>query len=203
MDEQATEPREGEAAEPSGAPEEAEAAPAARERGSGEDEGEVGDPLLEELEQLRDRHLRLAAEFENYRKRTRKELLATREAGKAELARSLLDALDDLGRLAAIAEDSTTVEALHEGIELVERKLVKEMEEAGLSPIEAEGEPFDPNLHEALTTVPTDRPEEDDRISRVFVPGYTFGDRLLRPARVEVKQYDAGEGRGGTADPDA
>ena len=158
-------------------------------------EADEGDPLLAELEELRDRHLRLAAEFENYRKRTRKELLKTREAGKAELAGSLLDAMDDLGRLAAISTDSTTVEALHEGIELVERKLVKQLREAGLAPIEAEGEPFDPNLHEALTTVPTDRPEEDDTVSRVFVPGYRFGDRLLRPARVEVRKY-AGGGEG-------
>ncbi len=146
---------------------------------------------LEELDELRDRHLRLAAEFENYRKRTRQELLKTREMAQAELAGRLLDALDDLSRVGAIPAESTTVEALHEGVELVERKLRKELREAGLEPVEAEGCPFDPTLHEALTSTPTDDPAEDDVVSRVFVTGYRFGDRLVRPARVEVKKYHA------------
>lgn len=146
---------------------------------------------LEELDELRDRHLRLAAEFENYRKRTRQELLKTREMAQAELAGRLLDALDDLSRVGAIPAESTTVEALHEGVELVERKLRKELREAGLEPVEAEGRPFDPTLHEALTSTPTDDPDEDDVVSRVFVTGYRFGDRLVRPARVEVKKYRA------------
>lgn len=144
---------------------------------------------LEELDELRDRHLRLAAEFENYRKRTRQELLKTREMAQAELAGRLLDALDDLSRVGAIPAESTSVEALHEGVELVERKLRKELREAGLEPVEAEGRPFDPTLHEALASTPTDDPDEDDVVSRVFVTGYRFGDRLVRPARVEVKKY--------------
>lgn len=149
---------------------------------------------VEELEELRDRHLRLAAEFENYRKRTRQELLKTREMAQADLVGRLLDPLDDLARVSSIPADSTSVEALHEGVALVERKLAKILEEAGLEPVEAEGRPFDPNLHEALVTVPTDDPERDDIISRVFVTGYRFGDRLVRPARVEVMKYRAGEG---------
>lgn len=152
---------------------------------------EVVERLAAELEELRDRHLRLAAEFENYRKRTRQELLKTRELGQAELAGRLLDALDDLARIAEAPADGTTVEALHQGVELVERKLLKELADAGLKPIDAAGKRFDPNEHEALSSVPTADPEEDEVVAEVFVPGYRFRDRLLRPARVVVKTYQA------------
>ena len=148
---------------------------------------------LKELQDLQDRHLRLAAEFENYRKRTRRELLETRERAHAELAAHLLDVLDDLGRVATIPTDATTVEALHQGVELVERKFLKALADAGMQVIEAEGVRFDPNLHEALATLPTDDPDEDEIVAQVLVPGYRLGDRLLRPARVQVKQYVAPE----------
>ena len=160
-----------------------------------EGEAAVADQLLGELETLRDRHLRLAAEFDNYRKRTRQELLTSREQGRADLAGRLLEALDDLRRIVQAPGDTASVEALCEGVCLVERKLLKELGEAGLEPIEAEGKPFDPNEHEALSSVPTDDPDEDQVVADVFVRGYRFGDRLLRPARVIVKTYrpDAAE----------
>lgn len=169
--------------------EDAEAAAARAVEAELEGEESAAERLSGELEELRDRHLRLAAEFENYRKRTREELLKTREMAQADLARKLLDALDDLGRIADLPAESTTVEALHEGVALVERKLWKELGEAGLEPLEAEGQPFDPTYHEALSTVPTDDPDEDEVVSRVFLGGYRFKDRLVRPARVEVKKY--------------
>lgn len=185
-----TERSSGRAEEASGDPGRTEEGP---EAGTGEAEsdrlsGEIRQEL-EELDDLRERHLRLAAEFENYRKRTRKELTETRERAQADLARRLLDALDDLDRVRETPVDASTVESLHEGVELVSRKLLKELRDAGLQRIEAEGALFDPNLHEAVLSVPTDDPEQDGRISRVFAPGYTFGDRLLRPARVEVRQH--------------
>lgn len=158
---------------------------------------------LEELDELRDRHLRLAAEFENYRKRTRQELATTRTLAQAELTGRLLDALDDLDRVASTPIDSTTVESLHEGVDLVHRKLLKELRDAGLEPVDAEGQAFDPNLHEALLTTPTDDPEEDERVSRVLVAGYRFGDRLLRPARVEVKKHEPSAAEAGDRGTDA
>lgn len=144
---------------------------------------------LEELERLRERHLRLAAEYDNFRKRTRKEMAEARERAQAELIGRLLDALDDLQRVLDTPADATTVEALHEGVELVERKLSKELREAGLEPIEAEGQPFDPHLHEALLTTPVSDPEREGLVSRVLVKGYRFGDRVVRPARVGVTTY--------------
>ena len=145
---------------------------------------------LRELDELRDRHLRVVAEFENYRKRTRRELSETRHMGQGDIASVLLEVLDDLSRVATIPVGQTTVEALHEGVELVNRKLLKKLEDAGLRSVEAgDGVVFDPAVHEAILTVRVDDPALDDRISRVFSPGFLFGDRLLRPAQVEVQQY--------------
>lgn len=154
--------------------------------------GEIREEL-NELDELRNRHLRLAAEFENYRKRTRRELADARQRGQGELAGRLLDALDDLDRLVeTLGEEGASGETLEEGVEMVRRKLWKELSEAGLTRIEAEGEPFDPEVHDGLLTSPTEDPDQDRRISRVLIQGYRFGDRVLRPARVEVMKY-AGE----------
>lgn len=158
---------------------------------------------LEEMEELRERHLRLAAEFENYRKRTRREMKDARRRGQAELADRLLEALDDLDRVLETPDDAASVDALQEGVEMVQRKLEKELSEAGLARMEPEGERFDPEYHDALLTVPTDDPDENDVVSRVLINGYVFGDRVLRPARVEVKKYSPDEeadgARGGGA----
>lgn len=146
---------------------------------------------LQELEDLRDRHLRLAAEFDNYRKRTRRQKAEAREQAHADLAREILEVLDDLDRVADSDLETTSVESLHEGVRMVERKLRKTLADAGVVRIEvAPGEPFDPELHEALASVPTDDPEEDDRVAEVITDGYRFGSRLLRPARVAVKQLE-------------
>ncbi len=162
------------------------------------------DGLVQELQELQDRHLRLAAEFENYRKRTRRELAEMRLRAQADLVRCLLEVLDDLGRVAEATPDAT-VESLQEGIALVELKMRRELDDAGLARIEAAGKPFDPNLHEAIVTRPVSEPEEDDLVSRVFLEGYTFGPILVRPARVEVSKYASasGEEQPGTAEGDA
>ena len=161
---------------------------------------------LEELEELRDKHLRLAAEFDNYRKRTRREISSQQERAKAELAGRLLDVLDDLRRFNdAAREREADVDSLREGMELVERKLRKELGDAGLERIEAADEKFDPKKHEALMTTPVEEPERDGYISQVLVEGYTFGDQLLRPARVEVmklRESEGGEGADGDGDDD-
>ncbi len=149
------------------------------------------DGLLQDLEELQDRHLRLAAEFENYRKRTRRELAEMRRRSQADLVAGLLDVLDDLTRVAhaAPAAPDATVQSLMEGVGLVEAKMRKALGDAGLTRIEAAGQPFDPNLHEALATRPTTDPREDDIVCDVIVDGYTFDEILVRPARVQVTKY--------------
>jgi molecular chaperone GrpE len=164
---------------------------------------EAEDGLVQELQELQDRHLRLAAEFENYRKRTRRELAEMRLRAQADLVRCLLEVLDDLGRVAEATPDAT-VESLQEGIALVELKMRRELDDAGLARIEAAGKPFDPNLHEAIVTRPVSTREQDDLVSRVFLEGYTFGPILVRPARVEVGKYASApeEEQPGTAEGD-
>jgi len=152
------------------------------------DAEDVDMELKQELDELKDRHLRLAAEFENFRKRTRKEQSESRTMAKADLAFEVLPTLDDLARVADMPHESTTVEALDEGIELILRNLRKKLEDAGLARIEALDQPFNPELHQGILTVEIDDPTLDDTVSRVFVDGYTFLGRLVRPAQVEVRQ---------------
>lgn len=145
--------------------------------------------LVAELEDLRDRHLRLAAEFDNYRRRTRREHAELASSAQAELARRLLPTLDDLARVAATPTEATSVEALEKGMDLILRNLSKELGEAGLTRIEALDAPFDPQLHQAIMLVDCAEPHLDETVSRVFVDGYRYGDRLIRPAQVEVRRH--------------
>jgi molecular chaperone GrpE len=142
-----------------------------------------------EMDALRDRHLRLAAEFDNYRKRIDRERSELRGRAQAELVRDLLDAIDDLQRVSGYAAESAAAGALSDGVDLVQKKLLRALESAGLETIEARGEPFDPTSMEALATVPAAHPEEDDVVAEVFQKGYRYQGLLVRPARVQVKKY--------------
>jgi molecular chaperone GrpE len=148
--------------------------------------------LETELAASKDRHLRLAAEFDNYRKRVTRDQAETLARAQAGLVAKLVDVLDDLDRVAHHSE-SANKDALLEGVELVERKYRQVLEAAGLERIDSAGGFFDPETMEALTTVPTDDLLEDDHVAQVFQPGYRFQGTLLRPARVIVKKYDHSE----------
>jgi molecular chaperone GrpE len=143
-----------------------------------------------ELASMSDRHLRLAAEFDNYRRRSERERSELWARAQGDLASRLLDALDDLDRVADHA-DTTAADALVTGIQLVERKLRQALEAAGLEALEVEGERFDPNAMEAVAMMPADNPAEDDTVADVFQRGYRFKGSLLRPARVRVKKLGA------------
>lgn len=144
---------------------------------------------LQENEELRDRHLRLAAEFDNYRRRTRAEQEQVRALARAEIVRSVLPTLDDLARWRDIPNESTSVEALDQGLDLILRNLAKALEEHGVQRIEARAAPFDPELHQGVLMAEASSPEEDGTISRVFSEGYRLGDLLVRPAQVEVRNW--------------
>lgn len=148
------------------------------------------DHLEGEFEGLKDRHLRLAADFENYRRRAENEMTESWIRAQADLVRRLLDALDDLQRVGTLDPEETTVGAVVEGVELVERKLLQAMKDAGVEVVEPGGEPFDPEIMEAVMRVPAESEEEDDRVDQVFQKGYTFKGHLVRPARVSVLKYD-------------
>lgn len=139
---------------------------------------------------LQERYLRLAAEYDNYRKRTERERSESWVRAQAELVKKILDPLDDLQRVADFTVENTGVDALLEGVQMVERKLMRALESAGMEVLDATGQAFDPSLHEALMTAPTENPEEDESVGEVFQKGYAFKGLLLRPARVQVRKHE-------------
>jgi molecular chaperone GrpE len=143
-----------------------------------------------EIAELNDRHLRLAAEFENYRKRTREELWESGARAQAVLVGSLLDALDDFQRVTAVDSEDAVAATILEGVRMVERKLHRALAEAGAEMLEPEGKPFDPETMEAVMKVPAESPEEDDTVHQVFQRGVRFKGHLVRPARVAVRKAD-------------
>ena len=108
------------------------------------------------------------------------------QRAQADLVSRLADALDDLSRFAHIDPAQIDSKTLHDGVDLVERKVWKELEGAGVTRIDQVGVPFDPNIHEAVTTQPAAKPEQDHTVGQVVQPGYKMRDTLLRPARVVV-----------------
>jgi molecular chaperone GrpE len=141
--------------------------------------------IEEQLEQERERHLRLAAEYDNYRKRVARERAELADRSQAMLVGRLLDALDDLERLVADGA-SASAEQVRQAVALVDRKLRKELLAAGLERIDPAGAPFDPSQHEAVATLPPPSPELDHQVSATFQAGYRFKGALVRPARVQV-----------------
>jgi molecular chaperone GrpE len=142
--------------------------------------------LTAELAELKDRHLRLAADYDNFRKRTQKERTEQWARAQADLVARLVDALDDLARFAHIDPAQTDAKTIHDGVDMVERKIWKTLDAIGVTRVDQIGVPFDPNLHEAVTTSPADHPAKDHTVGAVLQPGYHLGGALVRPARVVV-----------------
>jgi molecular chaperone GrpE len=145
--------------------------------------------LQRRLEAQQEKYLRLAAEYENYRKRVTRERTETYSRAQADLVKQLLDALDDLARFAHVDPATVDASTVVQGAEMVEKKAMKSLTAAGLEPINPVNQSFDPQLHEAVTTEPALSPEDDHVVSRVYQVGYLFNGQLLRPARVVVKQW--------------
>lgn len=152
------------------------------------------DPITAELAELKDRHLRLAADFENFRKRTAREKTETWSRAQADVVGSILDAIDDFSRVLETDPGVASTEDVLQGVQLVERKLMRELTSAGLEKIGESGEAFDPNLHEAIGSLPANEESEDQTVGAVFQVGYRFGGTLLRPAKVQVRMWQDGGG---------
>jgi molecular chaperone GrpE len=142
--------------------------------------------LEDENAELRDRHLRLAAEFDNFRKRSARERVELADRAQAGLAVKLLDVLDDLDRVVAGGAAQVSGDVVHQGLILIDRKLRKELEAAGLERIDPVGQPFDPALHEAVSVVQPAPGAADHSVAATFQAGYRFKGSLIRPARVQV-----------------
>jgi molecular chaperone GrpE len=186
---------------------EAEAAVEARQAARSGARGAAANETLEreladaraEKERLEERLVRLQADFENFRKRTLRERQEALSYGHELVVKDLLPVVDNLERAIEHASVSTGAdfEGMLQGVELVRRELLGVLAKHGVSTIEAEGEVFDPNLHEALAQMEDDKVPAG-RVGRMLQKGYRLRDRLLRPARVMVSKGPAqpSEGEG-------
>ncbi len=161
-------------------------------------ETELGDARTQ-LAQTTDKYLRLAAEFENYKKRSLRESTEQRARAQAELIEKQVDALDDLARFAHVDPAQTDAKTMHDGIDMVERKFWKALDALGVERIDQTGVPFDPKVHEAVTMQPATTPAQDHTVGAVLQPGYKMGNTLIRPARVVVLNWQGGAGEGAAA----
>lgn len=154
-----------------------------------------------EIQRLQDRLLRLQADFDNYRRREMRARTTSSMRAKGEMIRNLLTVLDDMRRVAGLDPATTATQAVVDGVRMVERKLLDQLGQEGLEPVGRPGEPFDPNLHEAIGIWPAPRPQLDGKIAAVPIQGYRFNEQLLRPAQVQVYEHRPGE-RGPGVEPD-
>jgi len=174
-------------------------------------EGEAAGPLMAELVASRaelkrlqtalaesqDALVRRQADFENYRKRVERERTETYNRVVAEAARKLLPVMDNLTRALDAersVESGESEEFRHflHGVQLISKQLSEVLESFGVQPIAAVGERFDPHIHEAVVTEPSDE-HEPDTVVEELARGYRIGDRLLRPAMVKVAAPKSGE----------
>ena len=157
-------------------------------RAAGDDIPSVESQLADQKDKL----LRLAAEYDNFRKRTVRERQEAEARGMSVLVRGILEALDDLGRFAHVDPATTDALTMQQGVEMIEKKLLKSLAGHGLEIVNPVGHPFDPAVSEAVTTAPAESFEDDHLVAQVFQVGYVFNGQLLRPARVVVKQWKGG-----------
>jgi len=141
-----------------------------------------------ELREHHDRLLRVAADFDNYKKRAAKEREEWAKFANEDLIKSVLPFVDNLERAVNHSEKTEDIQGLIEGIKLTLQQVLQTLNRFGVSPIESLGKPFDPAIHEAMLVVETDQ-HEPNRVVEEFQKGYLLKDRLLRPATVSVSKY--------------
>jgi len=150
------------------------------------------DTLQRELGDQKDKYLRLAAEYDNFRRRAAKERQEAGWRSQGDLVRGLLDAIDDITRFSQVDPASVDAKTVVEGVQTVEKKLFKSLAGHGFEIIDPTGHPFDPTQHEAVVTTPAATAQEDGIVATTFQVGYIINGHVLRPARVVVKQWQLG-----------
>lgn len=161
---------------------------ATAESASAPAEAAATDPLaeaLEEIKRVRDQLLRTAADFDNFRKRSRREVTDANERGREEILKELLPVFDNLERAADHAKGATEMGALIDGIDLVIKQFVDTLAKIGVEKLDARGQAFDPSVHEAIQQLETDEVPPGS-VAYQVQPGYKMGGRLVRPCMVVV-----------------
>ena len=142
--------------------------------------------LEEKVAKDKDDYIRLMAEFDNYRRRTSQEKLELVSTASTETIKGLLPVLDDCERALAVLKESKDSEAAKEGTELIYNKLMTYLKSKGLAIIEAAGQPFDTDLHEAVAQFPVPEEDKKGKVFDVVQTGYTLNGRVIRFAKVVV-----------------
>jgi molecular chaperone GrpE len=144
------------------------------------------DLLKQELATANDKYLRLYAEFDNFRRRTIKEREEARKMEGKDVISALLPVLDDFDRALRSMENAADVAPVKEGVELIQNKIKNTLAQKGLKPMESIGNPFDPELHEAITNIPAPTDEWKGKVIDEMEKGYYLNDRVIRFAKVIV-----------------
>lgn len=154
-----------------------------------QDAAEQKDPLQkkqEEYQELYDKHLRLYSEFENFRRRSKKESADAKEKGRTDMVLAVLPVLDDFERALNSISESAESKEVYDGIELIYNKLKNTLNEQGLQEMEPKGKEFDPEYHEAMTKTQAQSEEQKGKVVDVVEKGYMLNDRIVRHAKVVV-----------------
>ena len=150
---------------------------------------EQKDPLQqkqEEYQELYDKHLRLYSEFENFRRRSRKETADAKEKGRSDMVLAVLPVIDDFERALSSINESTESKDVYEGVELIYNKFKNILSEQGLQEMQPVGETFDPDYHEAVTKMQAPSEDQKGKVIDVVEKGYMLNDRIVRHAKVVV-----------------
>lgn len=161
------------------------------------DENRTSDPLPEsndaeteklraELDEMKDKHIRLVAEFDNFRRRNAKERIELTQTAGKEIVQSLLVVMDDVDRAEKQISNTEDITSIKEGINLVFSKLKNVMQQKGLKAMDAKGEEFNADLHEAITEIPAPNEAMVGKVIDVVEQGYYLNDKLIRHAKVVV-----------------
>ncbi len=142
--------------------------------------------MQKELDEAKDKYLRLAADFDNYKRRTAKEYMEMRQTAGREAIQAMIPVLDDCERAEKMLQKAQDVAAVKEGVQLVINKLRSTLTNMGLRRMESAGEPFDAELHEAITEIPAADESGQGKIMDVVEPGYYLNEKLIRYAKVVV-----------------
>ncbi|RMD97659.1 MAG: nucleotide exchange factor GrpE [Bacteroidetes bacterium] len=143
------------------------------------------DSLKQQLEEMKDKYMRLFAEFENYKRRTLKEKADWFKTAAEDTMSALLPILDDFDRARKFAEENDN-EGWSEGMELLYQKLYSVLKSKGLEPMQSNGEEFDPEIHNAITEIPAPDEEMKGKVVDTVEKGYRLNDKIIRHAKVVV-----------------
>jgi len=144
------------------------------------------DIVSDELTKINDSYLRLMAEYDNYRKRTIKEKAELIKTGGEKALAGLLPVIDDFERALKTLETATDISAVKEGIQLIYSKFMTYLQQNGVKPIESLGQDFDPELNDAVATIPVAEEQQKGKIIDIIQTGYTLYDKVIRHAKVVV-----------------